>query len=111
DARDDVDQAWRVVPPAPSLAAFKHEASKRDKLRQLFPYGGSFSLGFSRCTREPFTRDIPAVSSSGPAHFVVRDVSSQKVFGRGDAAYAATLVEALLPPDCGPAVSGTCDSL
>ena len=112
NARDDIDQAWSCALDSPSFAAFAREASKREKLRQLFPYG-TYYLGFSRCTRYPFTFDIPIVHASGADEFTVRDRdrSSDKVYGRGNAVYAADLVEALLPPDCGPAVSGTRESL
>jgi Family of unknown function (DUF6193) len=106
DARDDVDRAWRELPSYadPSLAAFVREASEREKLRQLLPYGGGHCIGFSRCTQYPFTRDLPVVWPSGPGQFTVKMFG--KVFGCGDAAYAADLVVALLPPNCGPAVSG-----
>jgi hypothetical protein len=114
DSRDDVELAWRSVMDSDDrwLTAFAQEASQREKLRQLLPYGGSHYLGFSRCTRHPFTRDIPIVWPSGDGVFrVTDDFASHKVFGRGDAAYAADLIQSLLPPYCGPAVSGTCDSL
>lgn len=111
-AREEVDQAWsRMSCPNDSLTAFMREASGREKLRQLFPYGGEFSFGFSRCTRYPFTEDIPVVQPSRPGQFMVLDAPFGKVLGRGDAAEAANLVEALLPRNCGPAVSGTREEL
>ena len=110
DAREEVDQAWREVSHVdPSLLGFLREASKREKLRQLFPFGGNHCFGFSRCTRFPFTDDIPLVKASGAGQFAVVD-RSWMILGRGNAASAADLVVALLPPNCGPAVSGTCDA-
>lgn len=111
DARDDIDRAWRELSNDPKLTAFVREALRRETLRQLRPYGSLDALGFSRCTRYPFTADIPFVAPSGAGQFRVLDASQRKVIGRGDPAYAADLIEALLPPNCGPALSGTRESL
>lgn len=112
EAREEVDEAWQDMSNAvPSLRAFVREAAAREKLRQLFPYGGGFSVGFSLCTRYPFTEDIPVVWPSKDGQFRVMDSSSQNVLGRGDAAHAADLVVSHLPSYCGPAVAGTAGSL
>jgi len=113
DAREEVDQAWREMSHVrnPNLTTFVREASARERLRQLFPYGGDHYFGFSRCTRYPFTQDIPVVWPIGRGQFKVLDKTFKNVLGCGDAAYAANVVVALLPPNCGPAVAGTCEAL
>jgi hypothetical protein len=93
---------------------FLEAAGRRPQLRQLFlrvSYGGVF---FSRCTRYPFSTDLPMVAYV-PAD-LDRDMYEvftldRRCLGRGDADATADLLVAHLPPGCGPAVIGTVETL
>ena len=114
-ARDDIDRKWRDMLEVTAYPALLQEALEREKLRVLLPYG-YFYLGFSRCTRFPFTSGIPTAWPSGHGRFTVIDefpnvTGHGHVLGHGDAAWAADVIEAYVPSDFGAAVSGTRESL
>ncbi len=94
----------------PSLVEFVIEASKDPQLSVLFPFTSLNRFCFSRCTGYPFTRDIPHVSASKDAGYVVVSPENEEL-GRGDARQAVELVVRNLPPNCGPAVQGTSKSI
>ncbi|MFF8787830.1 DUF6193 family natural product biosynthesis protein [Streptomyces sp. NPDC015125] len=86
-------------------------------LRALFPLISHGSLHFSRCTKFPWTNDVPSIyPASGGGFRVIRMNepvgSSRQIVGEVDSAEeAAALVVAHFPPGCGPAIDGTADDL
>lgn len=91
-------------------------ASKHPELRQLFPFTSLYSLHFSRTTGYPFTNDCPFAIPLGNDRFRALLISHQPgnaetVIGEGDADEVAAMLVANLPPNCGPAVSGTAEDL
>jgi hypothetical protein len=98
---------WETLDPAVIAA------SRRPALRQLFPtMSMKMCLMFSRCTRFPFSTDLPRIVNSGEfAYTVYAGFPSQAVLGSGDADYVADLVVEHLPQDCGPAFVGSVDEL
>lgn len=86
------------------------------RLRQLFPYTSHWVLCFTRCTGNPFTRDVPCIAyASSLDGYVVRWPGwgdTTRVLGEtGTAEEAVALVVANLPEGTGPAVAGTADDL
>lgn len=93
----------------PQLTDFVMAAAESLPLRQLFPYTSLDTFRFSRCTGYPFTRDTPYVRPRPDGRYDV--TANGAVVGRGDAEVAVGLVVAHLPPDCGPAVRGTAETI
>ncbi|MFI6288634.1 DUF6193 family natural product biosynthesis protein [Streptomyces sp. NPDC051018] len=86
------------------------------ELRVLFPYQSHESLHFSRCTRYPYTHDVPAiVPVDGKYRVIGRTARSPHrpvdIGWADNPRDAVALVLARLPPGCGPAVVGTADDL
>lgn len=90
-------------------------ASKRPALRQLFPILSMYgSLKFSRCTKYPFSWDLPTIVNNTAGDFVYEVCAagpSGTVLGSGDADYAADLLVQHVPQNCGPAFLGTVEGL
>lgn len=82
------------------------------RIRVLFPHTSHTSLRLSRCTRPPFTVDVPfVVRRADGTYQVVRPSGSP--YGSGLIGHVDTPQEAIalvlgdLPDDCGPAVDAT----
>ena len=89
-------------------------ARERPELRQLFPFTSLYRLCFSRTTGYPFTYDCPSVQPIGHGRFCVYaywSIYSNKVIGEGSLEEMLDLLIANLPPNYGPAVTGTADDL
>jgi len=110
-----VEQRWRAyarsVPEEfPDLGEFVRAAMLTPELRQLFPFMSLRVFCFSRCTGYPYTRDCPSVFSSTAGRYVVLQRNGDRSQPM-NAAEAVRLVVNSLPPNCGPARSGTADDL
>ncbi|WP_306339418.1 DUF6193 family natural product biosynthesis protein [Streptomyces sp. AS13] len=87
------------------------------KLRSLFPLISHGSLQFSRCTRYPWSRDVPSLFRRRDGRFSVIRLwetgeSGLREVGVADtASEAVALLSANLPDDWGPAIEGTADDL
>jgi hypothetical protein len=115
ESGEEVEYKWQgyletIADRYPELAAFVQAASKRQELRQLFPYTSLNAFCFSRCTGYPFTRDTPFVGPLRGGQYQVVDPAGQ-VLGTGDAETAADLLVGNLPPGCGRAIAGTADDI
>lgn len=115
DQGTEVEDRWNDYLDAignnfPELVAFVNAAALAPQLRQLFPFTSMNRLFFSRCTGYPYTRDTPQVHPQKDGSYNVFSHEG-KLFGHGDAATAVQLVLANLPPDCGPAVRGTAETM
>lgn len=98
-------------------------AKRRPELRQLLPFTSHESLCFSRCTGYPYTNDVAHAvpledgqyRALGPGYVMQEKTyrdhryreAEYDVLGEGDAEHVIGLIVAALPPDCGPAVTGT----
>jgi hypothetical protein len=86
-------------------------------VRALFPLVSHGSLQFSRCTRFPWSQDLPMIFPLFGGRFRVRRLhtppgSGHEQLGEADCAEEAVeLVASHLPAGCGPAVDGTPDVL
>jgi hypothetical protein len=98
-------QNTKKYSPLPLIKA----AMKRPELRQLFPYTSLTCLCFSRTTGYPFTKDCPVIEPRGNGKYAVYMPNSQEFLGEGTVEEALDIAVKNLPPDCGPAVSGTAD--
>jgi hypothetical protein len=112
---DEVEQKWQsllesIPKTYPELNEFVTEASQRPRLRQLFPYTSLNTFCFSRCTGYPYTKDLPIVVPVKDNAYEVISRDGQAL-GSGNANWAANIVEASLPENCGPAVPGTAEDL
>jgi hypothetical protein len=121
----DIEQrrfdSW--ISPLPLIEA----AKKRPELRQLFPFTSLYSICFSRTTGYPFTADCPHATPIGDGRFRAYSTKYKivnrsnegfnykeavdEVIGEGSAEEVIEMLVANLPPDCGPAVSGTAEDL
>lgn len=112
---EEVEYRWReyltnIDDQFPELVAFIQAASRRQELRQLFPYTSLNRFCFSRCTGYPFTSDTPYVWPQRDGQYQVLSPDGQ-VLGRGDVEAAVQLVIEHLPENCGPAVAGTAEDV
>jgi Family of unknown function (DUF6193) len=96
-------------------------------LRVLFPFTNLGSLNFSRCTRFPYSWDLPVIDTIPRAWEPPIDPGAEVRFtiswppnspyGTGhiadasSAAEAVAIVVAHLPAGCGPAIDGTAEDL
>ncbi|MFD6654371.1 DUF6193 family natural product biosynthesis protein [Streptomyces parvus] len=114
-AADIVAAAWSVVlsygtdrvDPAVPRAAHRHPS-----LRVLWPMVSHGVLYLSRCTRYPWSRDIPTAFRQGGGGYQVRRRPDHALLGVVDTleeAYA--LIATSLPDGCGPAIDGTAGDL
>lgn len=94
----------------PQLTSFVEAAAHAPQLRQLFPYTSMYRFCFSRCTGYPFTYDTPYVHPQKDGSYNVYSCNND-LLGNGDATTAVQLVIAHLPPNCGPAVRGTAETI
>ncbi|MGW7095763.1 DUF6193 family natural product biosynthesis protein [Streptomyces sp. NPDC054874] len=107
-----LSESSSVIDPNFSRAAYAHP-----KLRSLFPLISHGSLQFSRCTRYPWSRDVPSLFRRRDGRFSVIRLwetgeSGLREVGVADTApEAVTLLSAILPEDWGPAIEGTADDL
>ena len=112
---------------AQSPTALIEAARMRPELRQLFPFTSLAALCFSRTTGYPFSDDCPHAVPIGngqfrahsPRHRIVqrssRGIDYQEaiyeVIGEGTVEEVVKMLVDSLPPNCGPAVSGTSEDL
>ena len=79
---------------------------------ELYPFTSHNILNFSRCTGICRTSgDIPGISPEPDGRYRVLRDHLRSNLGIGSAEEAVAIVIAHLPPNCGPAVSGTADDL
>lgn len=98
-------QNTKKYSPLPLIKA----AMKRSELRQLYPYTSLTQLCFSRTTGYPFTKDCPVIQPQGDGTYAVYMPNSQEFLGEGTVEEVLDIAVKNLPPNCGPAVSGTAD--
>ena len=124
-APDPVAAKWQVVREMDANLidkALVEAAYANPALRALFPLVSHGSLQFSRCTRFPWSQDLPRIFPLFGGRFRVRQLheprgSGQEGVGEADSAEADSAEEAVklvashLPAGCGPAVDGTPDVL
>ncbi len=78
------------------------------RLRTLFPLVSHGSLHLSRCTKFPWTSDVPALYRRAGGGFIVKRLSDGVTIGETEAVEeAVTLIANNLPSNCGPAINGT----
>ncbi|MFF3403780.1 DUF6193 family natural product biosynthesis protein [Streptomyces sp. NPDC002659] len=105
-----VATAWRLMlekHPGAQLtdSELTAAAHAQPRLQKLFPIASHGWLHFSRCTRDPFSHDLPKV---GPVDggWRVYAADARTIGDVATAVEAAALVVAHLPDDIGPAVEG-----
>ncbi|MFG2615799.1 DUF6193 family natural product biosynthesis protein [Streptomyces anulatus] len=117
---DPVAAKWQVVRDMNENlidTALVEAAYTNPALRALFPLVSHGSLQFSRCTRFPWSQDLPSIFPHGERHFRVWRLHEPRGSGREQIGGAVTADEAVelvalhLPPGCGPALDGTPDDL
>ncbi|MET9500018.1 DUF6193 family natural product biosynthesis protein [Streptomyces sp. NPDC006552] len=117
---DPVAAEWQVVREMDANLidkALVEAAYANSALRALFPLVSHGSLQFSRCTRFPWSQDLPSIFPLFGGRFRVYRLhaprgSGQEQVGEADSAKEAVkLVASHLPAGCGPAVDGTPDVL
>ncbi|MFD0423360.1 DUF6193 family natural product biosynthesis protein [Streptomyces parvus] len=115
-----VTEEWKsVLSESPGVIDpnLSRAAHADPKLRSLFPLISHGSLQFSRCTRYPWSRDVPSLFRRRDGRFSVIRMwetgeSGLREVGVADtAAEAVALLSASLPEDWGPAIEGTADDL
>lgn len=82
-------------------------------LRGLFPMVTHGSLQFSRCTRFPYSGDVPSIFPLQGGGWRVTSLWDPQIAHRdvATAEEAVVVVAAALPNDCAPAVEGDADAL
>ncbi len=112
---DPVETQWKMYREARSPYidhALIEAAYARPRLRMLFPYTSHEELHLSRCTRFPFTRDLPAVVPvRGGSYRVIWPGRQLDIGHTRTPSEAVDLVENHLPNDCRPAVDATAAEL
>jgi hypothetical protein len=117
---DPVAAKWQVVREMDANLidkALVEAAYANSALRALFPLVSHGSLQFSRCTRFPWSQDLPSIFPNGERHFRVLRLHEPRGSGREQIGGAVTADEAVelvvshLPAGCGPALDGTPDVL
>lgn len=118
---DPVAAKWQVVRDMDAGLIDKslvEAAYANPALRALFPLVTHGSLQFSRCTRFPWSQDLPSIFPyDGERYFRVRRLHEpcgsgrEQIGGAVTADEAVELVASRLPPGCGPALDGTPDDL
>ncbi|WP_051859891.1 DUF6193 family natural product biosynthesis protein [Streptomyces anulatus] len=115
-----VTREWQSVLSEPSSVidpTLSRAAYANPKLRSLFPLISHGSLQFSRCTRYPWSRDVPSLFRRRDGRFSVIRMwetgeSGLREVGVADtASQAVALLSATLPEDWGPAIDGTADDV
>ncbi|MBF6302650.1 hypothetical protein IU459_34700 [Nocardia amamiensis] len=83
-------------------------AYAQPRLRMLFPYTSHGSLRLSRCTRFPFTHDLPVIIPLSDGTYQVTWPKRRSHIGHaGTPPEAVSLLVNHLPADCRPAVDAT----
>ncbi|GGS26717.1 hypothetical protein F2B00_20720 [Streptomyces parvus] len=115
-----VIREWQSVLAEPSGVidpALARAAHANPRLRSLFPLISHGSLQLSRCTRPPWSRDVPSLLRRRDGRFCVIRLWETGESGRRDVGVADTapeavaLLSAALPEDWGPAIEGAADKL
>ncbi|MGR3936779.1 DUF6193 family natural product biosynthesis protein [Streptomyces sp. BRA346] len=105
--QDVLSRDAEIIDPQVPLSAYA-----RSELRQLYPAVSHGTLYLSRCTRFPYSRDVPTVFRLVAGGYTVIRLSDGAELGEAatpDEAFA--LVVDNLPPGTGPAIDGTADDL
>ena len=104
-----VSWKWGRIAQSPSMGALfpvLARAMRHPLLSRLFPYRSGASLHFSRTTGHPYaSEDLPWVGISKDGGFEVHGAVG--AMHARDAEEALSLLDRLLPPDAGPAITGT----
>ncbi|MFD3612486.1 DUF6193 family natural product biosynthesis protein [Streptomyces atroolivaceus] len=117
---ESVAREWQSVLSEPSSVidpTLSRAAYANSKLRSLFPLISHGSLQFSRCTRYPWSRDVPSLFRRRDGRYSVIRMwetgeSGFREVGVADTApEAVALLAATVPGDWGPATEGTVDDL
>jgi hypothetical protein len=120
EAAEAVAAQWQIVldmDPQLLNPEFSRAAFAEPRLRMLYPLVSHGSLQFSRCTKFPWSRDIPALFRRARGGFTVLRLNEPVGSDRQTVGESETVEEAIrlivenLPPGCGPAVTGTADDL
>ncbi|MFF0413409.1 DUF6193 family natural product biosynthesis protein [Kitasatospora sp. NPDC004745] len=120
EAEDPVAAQWQLVREMNENRIDKHlveAAYTNPALRSLFPLVGHGSLQFSRCTRFPWSQDLPSIFPLDGQRFRVLRLHEPQGSGRERIGGAFTAEEAVeiaaanLPAGWGPAVDGKPDVL
>ncbi|MFG1795845.1 DUF6193 family natural product biosynthesis protein [Nocardia sp. NPDC049149] len=108
---DPVETQWNLhrQTRAPHIDhALIEAAYAQPRLRMLFPYTSHESLHLSRCTRFPFTRDIPGITPLADGTYRVTWPKRRSHLGHANTpSEAVDLVVRHLPDGCRPAVDAT----
>ncbi|GAA1130253.1 DUF6193 family natural product biosynthesis protein [Kitasatospora arboriphila] len=117
---DPVAAQWQLVREKGGYLIDKtlvEAAYANPALRDLFPLVSHGSLQFSRCTRFPWSHDLPSIFPNGERRFRVlrlhepQGSGREQISGSVTAHEAVELVASHLPAGCGPALDGTPDVL
>lgn len=117
---ESVTKEWLSVLSEPSSVidpALTRAAYENPQLRSFLPLISHGSLQFSRCTRYPWSRDVPALFRRRAGGFSVIRMWETGESGRREVGVADTAEEAVallvatLPREWGPAIEGTYDDL
>ena len=138
EAGGGVDYAWAkmdgwVARDLPRLTPLVEAAKHRPQLRQLLPFTSHESLHFSRSTGYPYTNDVAHAipvgeeqyRALGPGYKVEKKIIRTEatgndfhydhydydILGEGDADHVIDLIVSALPPNCGPAITGTAEDM
>ncbi|TQM33479.1 DUF6193 family natural product biosynthesis protein [Nocardia bhagyanarayanae] len=108
---DPVETKWKIYrrTRAPHIDHDLIEAAyAQPRLRTLFPYTSHESLRLSRCTREPFTDDLPAIIPLSDGTYQIIGPRPRSPIGHANTpSEAVSLLIHHLPDNCGPAVDAT----
>ncbi|MFJ8546087.1 DUF6193 family natural product biosynthesis protein [Streptomyces sp. NPDC093586] len=112
-APDLVEAGWQKVRADGRIRPELLEAAYAEpRPRQLFPWTGMGELHFSRCTKWPWTGDIPYLQPAPEgAYRVSGPLRSESVGPAATPRQAVTMVADRLPLDCGPAFVGAREEL
>jgi hypothetical protein len=113
----------RGIPTQATLEIFRRSqqdlieaAYAQPALRMLFPFKSYGALNFSRCTRHPYSYDLPVIDQLADHRFTIfwpphSPYGTGHIADAGTAAEAVAIVVAHLPTGCGPAIDGTAEDL
>jgi hypothetical protein len=107
---DAVPVTWKIYREAVVFYidnALIEAAYEQPRLRALFPFFSHELLHFSRCTRIPYTRDLPFITPKRDGTYLVIWPDGA-LLERVDTAHEAAMVLiAHMPDDYGPAIDAT----
>ncbi|MFI1972310.1 hypothetical protein BLA24_31900 [Streptomyces cinnamoneus] len=113
-AAETVALAWqRVLSLEEDLLApeIARAAYAEPRLRELFPLVSHGALTLSRCTRSPWSNDVPTLYRRAGGGYVVIRYGEGRLGEPDTVEEAVALIVANLPAGCGAAVDGTADDL